>query len=420
MNILYLCMDHGIDLNGLKGGSIHIRSLVGAMTHLGHKVTIVCTRASAPETTEAELRAAVRPVAPAGWNRSIERGVRFANQLLGRGAFRNREAVRALHNFRFLAAATEAARQLNPDFIYERYSLWGVAGLRLAKCHSIPLILEVNAPLSDEQQRYRAGLTFPSLARWAEHRIWRKADLLVSVSESLRCRLERAGVRQELIHVLPNAVDTRLFHADLDGAGVRERFKLDGRFVIGFVGTFKRWHGVDFLLTAFQEIHRADPSTHLLLVGDGPLRSQLEGEVAKAGLEQRVTFAGPIDHQEVPHYVAAMDVAIAPYPTLEEFYYSPIKLFEYMAVGRAVVASRIGQVAELVIDGVNGLLFEPGDRAGLVRCIRRFQRDPALRDQLGRRAHAVCSEHTWSRNAARVIDWVQPLVTQKRKVMATA
>ena len=114
-----------------------------------------------------------------------------------------------------------------------------------------------------------------------------------------------------------------------------------------------------------------------------------------------------------------MDVAIAPYPALEDFYFSPLKVFEYMASGRAVVASRIGQVAEVVVDGVTGLLYEPGDRAGLVNSIQRLQKDAVLRNELGRRASA-CSVRTWSQNAAQIIDWVEPLVNRKRLVIKLA
>jgi glycosyltransferase involved in cell wall biosynthesis len=111
-----------------------------------------------------------------------------------------------------------------------------------------------------------------------------------------------------------------------------------------------------------------------------------------------------------------MDVAVAPYPPLDEFYYSPIKLFEYMAAGRAVVASRIGQVAEIVVDGVTGLLFEPGNCSDLVNCLQRLQKDAALRNELGRKASAACSEHTWRQNVLRVTGWVEPLVNRKRLV----
>ncbi len=414
MKVLYLCNDPGINLAGLSGGAIHIRSFVRALADLGHKVTVVaCDPASFMEPLEADLHAPVCPAPLAAWNRALASALRAANRTIGRTPRRNPDAVRALHNLTFLKKAAAAARQLNPDFIYERYSLWAVAGLRLARDRSIPLVLEVNAPLAYEQQRYRAGLTCPPLARWIERSTWRKADLLIAVSEALRDRLQRAEVPVGAIRVLPNAVDTRLFHAGLNGQPVRERLNLDGRFVIGFVGTFKRWHGVELLLQAFQELHGADPSIHLLLVGDGPLLPHFDDEVRKAGLEEAVTFAGGVPHQDVPQYLAAMDVAIAPYPALEDFYYSPIKLFEYMAAGRPVVASRVGQVAEVVLDGVTGLLFEPGDCPSLVDCIRRLQKEPELRNELGKKAAAACSGRTWSQNATRLINWVEPLVSRK-------
>ena len=420
MNILYLCHDTGIDASGLKGGSIHIRALVRALADLGHEVRVVSTQVSSPAPLEVELQAAVCPAPLAAWNYALAHATRVCHRWAGRPTRRNPDVVRALHNLRFFKVAARVAREFNPDFIYERYSLWGMAGLWLAKELSIPLLLEVNAPLAYEQQRYGAGLTCPPLARWVERRIWRRADLLLAVSDSLRARAEQAGVRPELIRVLPNAVDTRLFQINLDPEPVRRRFNLDGRFVVGFVGTFKGWHGVDLLLEAFADLHRTEPSTHLLLVGDGPLKPLLEEKARKAGLGAAVTFAGSVAHQEIPQYVAAMDVAVAPYPALDEFYYSPLKLFEYMAAGRAVVASRVGQVAEVLVDGASGLLFEPGDRAGLVECIRRLQRDASLRQDLGRKASLACSKRTWTQSAVQVIDWVEPLLGPKELVVASA
>ena len=411
MKVLYLCSDASIDLTGQKGASIHIRSLVRALADAGHEVTVLCTQVTSPTSIEGELHANVRPVPLTGWNQGLARAVRAGNRFLRKPTRKFPDAVRALHNLRFFRAAADAARKLHPDFIYERYSLWGTAGLRLARDRSIPLVLEVNAPLTYEQERYRASLTCPPLARWVERRIWRKAGLLLAVSEPLRSQLQRAGVKPELIRVLPNAVNPGLFHPGLNGEPVRERLKLDGRFVVGFVGTFKGWHGVDLLLAAFGDLHRADPSTQLLLVGDGPLRPRFEEEVREAGLQDAVTFARGVAHQDVPHYLAAMDVAVAPYPALDEFYFSPLKVFEYMAASRAVVASRTGQVAEVVVDGVTGLLYEPGDRAGLVNSIQRLQKDAVLRNELGRRASA-CSVRTWSQNAAQIIDWVEPLVNR--------
>lgn len=412
MKVLYLSTDLGIDPTGQGGGSIHIRSFIRALADEGHQVALVCSATAACQAIDANLGAEVRLVPLAPWNHMLVRGLHRMNRLAGRPPRGHADFVRALHNFRFTRIASAAARELEPDFIYERYSLWGMSGLWLARKLGIPLVLEVNAPLVYEQQQYRAGVTCPPLARWVERHVWQAADLMIAVSDSLRGQLQRSGVDPHRIQVLPNAVDPKLFHGDSSGRALRERLNLDGHFTVGFVGTFRPWHGVEFLLTTFQNLHRIDPKTRLLLVGDGPLRSRFEEQVRKAGLEKAVTFAGRVAHQDVPKYLAAMDATVAPYPALDSFYFSPIKLFEYMAAGRAVVASRVGQVAEILVDGETGLLYEPGDGAGLLRCLLKVRTDPALRHELGRRASAVCREHTWSRNVARVMDWVEPLLNR--------
>jgi glycosyltransferase involved in cell wall biosynthesis len=180
--------------------------------------------------------------------------------------------------------------------------------------------------------------------------------------------------------------------------------------VVGFVGSFKAWHGVDFLLEAFKWLRGEDPSYHLLLVGDGPMRAKLEEETRRLGLQEAVTLIGSVPHEEIPRYLALMDVAVAPYPTLHDFYFSPLKLYEYMAGGRAVVASRIGQVAEVITDGFTGLLYEPGNEEALLDCIRRLRADEGLRRELGNNARMACSKNTWRRNAERVVSWVEPLL----------
>jgi glycosyltransferase involved in cell wall biosynthesis len=411
MKILYLSADPGIDLAEHRGGAIHVRALVRALADLGHEVLLVCNSTAPEQRVPAAVPAAVRPAPLAPWNHTLAGVMQAANRLAGRTGRLHPDLVRALHNLTFSRTAEAAARDLDPDVIYERYSLWGVAGLRLARRRSIPLVLEVNAPLADEQQRYR-GLTCPRLARSIERTVWRGADLVVAVSEPLRGHLQAAGVTAGHVRVLPNAADARLFRPDVDAERVRRQLHLAGRFVVGFAGTFKAWHGVDFLLEAFENLHTLDPSTHLLLVGDGPLRPALEQHVHGAGLEEAVTFTGPVAHEDMPAYLAAMDVAVAPYPALVDFYFSPLKLFEYMAVGKPVVVSRVTQVAHVVVEGETALQFDPGDRAGLVACLQRLRGDATLCRDLGRKASSLIqSTYTWRHNAARVVSWVEPLVT---------
>jgi glycosyltransferase involved in cell wall biosynthesis len=412
VKVLYLCTDPGVDLTGRCGGSIHICSFVRALADLGHEVTVVCSSVSNGRELERKLGATVRLVPLAPWNRALARGIQGGNRLFGRTVREHPDLVRILHNFTFARVASSVARNMSPDFIYERSSLWGWVGVVLAGVRAIPHVLEVNAPLAREQQRYR-GLSFPALAGWVERLVWRRADLVIPVSEPLSRCLQEAGVRAERIRILPNAVDTRLFRSDVRGEPARRRLNLDGRFVVGFAGSLKRWHGVDWLLAAFQELHQADPTAHALIVGDGPLRQSLEEQARKRGLSGALTFTGAVDHEAMPDYLAAMDVAVAPYPALDDFYYSPLKVFEYMAAGRAVVASRVGQVAHILADGETGLLSEPGNAASFLRCIRRLRDDPALRQELGRRAREASAMHTWSRNAEQVISWVSALDARK-------
>ncbi len=410
MKILYLCFDSGIDLSGVKGASIHVRSFVRALTELGHEVAVVGTNVSSPESFETSTGATVlrAPLTPR--NRALLRALKAGNRFLGPGLSGGRDLVRAFHNSEFFRVADECTARLLPSFIYERYSLWGTAGQRLARKHSIPLVLEVNSPLTHEEEKYRGGSIFPSLARWAERRTWRRADLLVAVSRALCNHFEEAGVKARKVEVLPNAVDTKLFRPEVDDSSLRRRLKPDGRFVVGFVGSFKAWHGVDFLLEAFKWLHAKDASYHLLLVGDGPMRAKLEEETRRLGLQEAVTLVGSVPHEEVPRYLALMDVAVAPYPALDDFYFSPLKLYEYMAGSRAIVASRIGQVAEVIADGFTGLLYEPGNEEALLDCIRRLRADESLRRELGQNARMACSKNTWRRNAERVVGLVEPLL----------
>ena len=409
MRILYLCTDPGIDLMSQGGGSIHIRAFVSALRHLNHEVTVTCHAASNESTDARNGSRDLLPLRLGKWNRALASSIRGANRLAGSRGRYHPDLVRGLHNLTAFRLAARHVRAHRPNFIYERNSLWGVTGLWLARKYSLPLVLEVNAPLAYEQKQYR-GLTFSSLAEWTERMIWCGADLIVVVSESLRRHLQEAGVRPERIRVLPNAVDANLFHNRLDGEPVRKRFHLGSRFVVGFLGTFKQWHGADLLMEAFQRLHQGDPDMHLLLVGDGPLRESLQEKIRQAGLEHEVTLAGKVTHQEVPLYLATMDVAVAPYPDLSKFYFSPLKLFEYMAAGRAIVASRLGQVAEVIVDGESGLLFKPGDVEDLVRCIRRLREDSRLRLALGKQASMTSRSYTWSKNASQVVAWVEALV----------
>lgn len=385
--------------------------MIRALASLGHEITALGSCVSRREWVECQTGARVIPCGISRVNCSLGRVIRKGNKALHRTPRRFPDAVRLLHNATFLRKASKLMRSLSPHFIYERYSLWGITGLRLAKQHRVPLALEVNAPLVYEQQHYRQKLSWPRLAHWMERRVWRGADPVMAVSEPLRNHLiKEAGVAPERIRVLPNAVDAKWFSTLDTFSRNSEKQKT---FVLGFVGSFKAWHGADFLLSVFEDFHKVEPSSHLVLIGDGPRKDSLQETTRNAGLEKAVTFTGIIPHEKIRDYLATVHVALAPYPALENFYYSPLKLFEYMAAGRAVVASNAGQVGQIIRHRVNGLLYEPGDRTGLLNCLCELRNDAELREELGRNARRTSEDFTWERNAARVIEWVRPKVVRR-------
>src|SRR2546430_5907400 len=175
------------------------------------------------------------------------------------------------------------------------------------------------------------------------------------------------------------------------------------------VGSMKPWHGLDVLVEAFARLHERAPDARLLLVGDGPARAAVCAELSARGLTGVVHCTGAVAPHEVPGLVTSADVAVAPYPDASRFYFSPLKVYEYMAAGRAVVASRVGQLETVIQHDVNGLLCAPGDSAALAAALARLQREPELGARLGRAARAnVLRGHTWEAVATRVLELAAP------------
>jgi len=400
-SVLYLTSDFGIPVYGAKGASVHVRELCDALANEAVGVTVLTPRDEAfpGNSTRAEVIGV--PVDPAAGRlcAAIER--------TGRGSARARrlsaEVRRILYNRPLYRAALRQARLNPPDAIYERYSLCATAGGRLARALGVPHLLEVNAPLSDEEEAYR-GLVLKRLTRTLERRILRGADRVFIVSAGLRRFARALGVRDERVEVLPNGVDLERFHPGRDGSSVRRALGWDESFVVGFAGTLKAWHGTEILVDAFARLHAARPRARLLLVGHGPMRKSLEKRLARAGLSGVAHFTGEVTHEAVADHLAAADVLVAPYTPSERFYFSPLKLYEYMALGKPVVASDIGQLAEVLDPGANALLVPPGDVEALEAALERLERDPALAHRLaGEAARTARENHSWARNAHRIM-----------------
>ena len=408
MKVAYLCADFGIPVYGSKGAAIHVRELSQALQDLGHEVRIFAARAGGEAPAGFSVPVVELPLDPAE---------KAMVELLRDDPEGGEAAASAVRSMLYAASLRHQAGAVisafAPEMIYERYALFATAGGALARALGLPLVLEVNAPLSEEQAAHR-GLAFGRTARAVEGTILRAADRVVAVSDGLVDWLTGLGVEEGRITVLPNGVDVARFAAAAgEGGAVRELLGLDGdRPVIGFVGTLKPWHGTPTLLRAFARLRDqgpAAPRPHLLIVGEGPERPALEALARQEGIAGDVTFTGAVPHEQVPAYLAAMDVATAPYDRTEDFYFSPLKLFEYMAAGRPVVAAATGQIRDCVRHGETGLLYPPGDIEALAGAVATLVADPTRAGALGQAGQIYVAErHTWEGNARAVVDLVRP------------
>ena len=373
MRVLYLSADPGVPILGHKGASVHVRELVSGMAAAGATVTVVSPRIGA----EGEVLPvpvdlmAIEPVLP--------REHANASELLGAVARQTAEIRRI-------------AERLDADAVYERFSLFSDGGVEVAGALGIPHVLEVNAPLREEALRYRT-LPHASLAATIERRVFAATDRVFAVSNTLARLLEEAGVAAGRIEVAPNAIDPAKFAA--------RRCRREGPFTIGFAGSLKPWHGVEILLEAFRRALGEVPSLRLEIIGDGPGRTAVE----RAGLPaERFTHHGALSHTETLGLLSRWDVGAAPFLAVPDFYFSPLKLVEYMAAGLCPVASDQPEIRELLGDGDRGLLVPAGDARVLARALVELAHNPELTSTIGLRAREyVLKERSWSRNAERAL-----------------
>lgn len=292
-----------------------------------------------------------------------------------------------------------------PDAILVRYNLLNFSAALVARLKRIPLVLEVNSPMALENKRFnKNGFHLPFFPERVEKLNLMSAKRVITVSQVLKDYFTDWGVPPERMQVVANGVDIETFRPDVDSDAVRRQNGFDGKIVLGFVGSFHYWHGVDLLEELVQGLSTRFPEVRFLLVGNGPLREKLEKSFQQKGLTELVAFTGYVPHEKVPEYIAAMDVVIAPYPQMEFFYFSPLKLFEYMATGKPVVASRIGQISEIIVDNENGMLFEAGDLHDLIQKSARLIENKDLREKIGKQARQSIEEkYSWKVNAKQIL-----------------
>ena len=374
-HIAYICADSGIPVYGNKGASIHVQAITRAYLRAGHRVTLFASCYDGPTPPGLEhIRTVPLPAPPKG--STLERA----------------EAA--------LAARAETQRLLAAhgpyDLIYERYSLWSDAGMAYAAATHTPGILEANAPLIEEQRTHRE-LVLPEQAAAIAANNFALAKSIIAVSPGVAAYL--AQWPHQNIATIANGVDPAPFAAARENAT-----RHDDHIHIGFLGTLKPWHGLPLLVDSFARVHAAEPRAHLHIIGDGPGRAELEQDLAARGLSACATLHGAIAASDVPAHLAALDIATAPYPQQENFYFSPLKIYEYLAAGLPVVTTRVGHLHEVVHHGEDGLLVPPDDPAAFAQALLELARDPARRSHMGQNGQArVAREHSWDAVAQQIL-----------------
>jgi len=363
------------------GQAVHIEEMIAALRAQGHEVRVV-----APAVSDAGQMGE-----KVGW-------VHRLRSALPRALYELLELTYSLVAYRRLAQAAKAFR---PDVIYERYNLYLLAGVLLKRRMGIPLLLEVNAPLVFERSRHSGGLALPWLARWAEGLAWRSADTVLPVTQVLAGHVKEYGVPDARIAVIPNGINRAHFAVSPAPTFAKAQRGLAGKLVLGFTGFVRDWHGVDRVIR-WMATAAAPGNVHLVIVGDGPVRQDLESLARQLGLSERVTFTGVIHRDQVPDWVAAFDIALQPAVVP---YASPLKLMEYLVLGKAIIAPRTPNLLEVLRDGENALMFDAAAPAGFEQALSRLCTDEALREKLGAGACATIEQLdlTWNGNARRVV-----------------
>lgn len=380
MKIIYHHRTRGEDAQG-----IHIQSLQDAWAALGHEVHEVSlgrVQSGKVQNTNGHQK------------HSEGRGT------LGSLIY---EGLSLGYNVYGMRNLQKAIKEYQPALIYERYCLNLTAGALAANKHKIPFVLEVNSPLVDEMSK-ESGLIGRSVAQRCERLVLNKATRVVVVTDVLRRHYEQQGFDTSKFQVIHNGIDPALFHANVDARPIRDRYQLEGRNVIGFVGWARQWHRLDLLVEAYSKLPDRDRFA-VLICGDGPAIPGLREQAKALGVADSVHFSGGLDHHEIPAHIAAMDIAVLPSIPV---YASPMKLFEYMAMGKAVLVPDQPNLREVIVAGENGMFIPKDDPNGFARAVTELAMNSTLQQKISQGALETIQngKYFWTENARRVLQGV--------------
>ena len=388
MKILYYSPNPHLGLNDPSGYGTHMCEMIEAMRKLGHEV--IPFIAGGEQVVAATTHLTERK--------------RLVKRFIPKYIWSSLRDWQLLRKDRFLHQQLLALiKKEKPDLIYERASHLQLSGVEAAAKLHVRHVLEVNAPLAEEKVLFGGGSWFDSKAVKTERTLLTGTSRILVVSSALRdYYVKRHALDESRFAVIPNAIPKPEVMLDPEGVEiVRLRYNLMGKTVIGFVGSIFPWHGVDLMLKAFANVASEFPTSVLLVVGDGVVLPELRRLAEDLKLTDRVHFTGNVPHHRVNDHIACMDICVM---ARSNWYGSPVKIFEYGLLAKAIVAPNTAPVIEVMEQGKDGILVAP-EVADIAAAFKVFLKDPALRNSMGLAFQAkVKTKHTWRINALRSLD----------------
>ncbi len=387
MRISYF--NYHYDIEGMtRGAANQIRAIAAGLTGLGHQVDLQFRRAKPPGENRQYLG-----FKKIGWAR------RYGHlpRLLLRNFSQLREEKRLLDAFQ-------------PEVLFAVSSYANFSALMAARSRRLPFVLFCDGPVEYEYSLFYSQVyhSYPMVARGVEGLNVRAAQRVITISDILKGYLMRYNVPASKIHVIPNGVDPLAFREQPPDQELQERLGLKDRLVVGYIGSFEYFGDVPQFVAMAGDLCRSFPQLTFLFVGEGKSSPQLRQEAAQAGLQDRFLFTGTLPHAQVPAHLSLMDIVISPYREDYLFYGSSMKLLEYMAASKPTLFPALGQIKEVVADGYNGMLYEPGDQETMQRKLQELISRPELRRQLGQNARQTIDRNwTWEIQTARIAKVLQ-------------
>jgi glycosyltransferase involved in cell wall biosynthesis len=377
------------DIKGVSAGSANKAvGFIGGLNAIGHDATIFW-QMDQPEDHEGE---------------SVRHQIR--RELKSRLYRVIHDPKRILKNIPFFFREWAILRREKPDILFLRSELYVFSAALVARLMGIPIVLEVDSPVAYEY-RHRSGrdiYKLPLLPEWIERWNWKCSRCFIAISDVLKAYMVEQGVRARHITVIPNGADPHRFHPGIGGKRVRSRLGIhSGAVVVGWAGSLFGWSGLENLLDMTKRILSSRKDVVFLFVGGGRNQQIIKNTFSPRDLNGRVFVTGTVSYDDVPLYIDAMDVVVVPYPRLDFWYPSSMKLFEYMSAGKALVASEVEQVKDVVQNGENGFLFNPDRPDTFTQKVLHLVDNRELRRKMGRNARKTVLEHyTWMKHAQKM------------------